>query len=355
MKKLFFLLPAIFMGMSIFLCDKPVSLSSAEANEAKVYKWRLQHDAPRADIMTELLIHFSEDVEKRSNGQLKIQIFAEPEIVPGFEQLQAVISGALDMANSSGLYQGGQIPVSAVEFGLPFMYKFPDLQNDYMKEVSEIRNFFYSSGMVDLLRKEYAKFGIYWLDMHSFGPDTFFSTSPMGTLDDFKGKKIFSLPQFGSWLKKMGAAPSEPAGGDLYMGLKLGTLDIVTWDINGIPVMNFQEVAPNVMIGFSNDQMIGHWEVNMKAWNSLPDELKQILADATKDWSHYKNKVIAEIEQKANKIAQTDKINLQQLDEKSQAESLKYAKEAWDEWAKLDKASAKAVELQKKWYYKRMQ
>ena len=53
-------------------------------------------------------------------------------------------------------------------------------------------------------------------------------------------------------------------------------------------------------------------------------------------------------------IAESDKINLQQLDEKSTATALKYAKEAWDEWARHDKACAKAVELQKEWYNKRM-
>lgn len=350
MKKTFLFLLALFLGVGIILCDKPFSLSSAEA---KVYKWKLQHDAPRADIMTELLIHFAKDVEKRSNGQLKIQIFAEPEIVPAFEQLQAVMAGALEMANSSGLYQGGQIPLSAVEFGLPMIYKFPELNNDYIKEANAIRDFFFSSGMVDLLRKEYAKFGVYWLDMHSFGSDTLFSTKPIRTLDDFKGTKMFCVPQFGAWIEKMGAAFSEPAGGDLYMGAKMGTLDIITWDINGIPVMKYQEVAPYVMIGWANDQMMGHWEVNMKAWNSLPDDLKQVLKDATKDWFDYKNKIIAEIEREAYKIAESDEINLQQLDEKSMAKALKYAKEAWDEWAKLDEACAKAVELQKEWYNKR--
>ena len=63
MKKVFLFLFALFLGSGVIVCDKPVSLSSAEA---KVYKWKLQHDAPRGDIMTDLLIHFAKDVEKRS-------------------------------------------------------------------------------------------------------------------------------------------------------------------------------------------------------------------------------------------------------------------------------------------------
>ena len=347
MKKTLLFLLALFLGVGIIVCDKPVSVSSAEA---KVYEWKLQHDGVRGDVITDLLIDFSKDVEKRSNGQLKIKIFADPEIVPAFEILQAVIAGTLQMSNTSGLFQAGQIPISAVEFGLPMIYKFPEFNNDFMKEANAIRDFFFSSGMVDLLRKEYGKFGVYWLDMHAYGPAVIFSTKPIKTIDDFKGKKMFTVPQFATWLEKMGGAPAEPAGGDLFMNLKLGTLDTVEWDINGVTALRYFEAAPYVHIGLYNSQMIGHWEVNMKAWNSLPDDLKQVLKDATKDWWAYKNKAVDKIEREAYKMAEKGEFTLQKMDATSQSKMLEYAKEAWDEWAKHDKASAKAVALQKEWY-----
>jgi TRAP-type C4-dicarboxylate transport system substrate-binding protein len=233
------------------------------------------------------------------------------------------------------------------------IYKFPKFNNNFMKEANAIRDFFYSSGMVDLLREGYGKFGIYWLDMHSYGSDTIFSTKSIKTIGDFKGKKMFTVPQFGSWLEKMGAAPAEPAGGDLFMNLKLGTLDAIAWDINGITALRYWEAAPYVHIGLTNDQMIGHWEVNMKAWKSLPDDLKQVLKDATKDWWDYKNKAVEKIEREAYKMSEKGDFTLQKMDASSKSQMLKYAKEAWDEWAKHDKASAKAVALQKEWYNNR--
>ena len=350
MKKTLLFFLALFLGVGIIVCDKPVSMSSAEA---KVYKWKLQHDAVRGDAIHGMLEDFSKDVEKRSNGRLKIQIFADPEIVPAFEILQGVMAGTLQMANTSGLFQAGQIPISAVEFGLPMIYKFNKFNNNFMKEANAIRDFFYSSGMVDLLREGYGKFGIYWLDMHSYGPDTIFSTKSIKTIGDFKGKKMFTVPQFGSWLEKMGAAPAEPAGGDLFMNLKLGTLDAIAWDINGVTALKYWEAAPYVHIGLTNDQMIGHWEVNMKAWKSLPDDLKQILKDATKDWWDYKNKAVDKIEVEAYKMAEKGDFTLQKIDASSKSKMLEYAKESWDEWAKNDKASAKAVALQKEWYNNR--
>ena len=350
MKKTFLFLLALFLGVGIIVCNKPVSMSVAEA---KVYEWKLQHDAPRGDILTELCTYFAKDVEKRSNGRLKIKVFADPEIVPGYELLQAVMAGTLEMANTSGLWQAGQVPLSAVEFGLPMMYSFPELKGDFMKEAKAVREFFFTSGMADMLRKQYSKFGVYWLDMHMYGPSANFFKKPIRSVDDFKGLKVFTTPQFGPFIEKLGASYTEPAGGDLYTNLKLGTLDVGEWDINGIPVMKYHEVAPYVSIGFSNDQFVGHWEVNMKAWNSLPDDLKQVLKDATKDWFDYKNKAIAEIERTAYDMAKKGEFKLQNLDEKMVGKMIEYAKEVWDEWAKHDKACTEAVALQKKWYESR--
>ena len=344
MKKI--LLIPLMLSLSICI----LAWTTPAQSGSKVYKWKLQHDAPRGDIQTELLNHFSKDVEKRSNGRLKIQIFADPEIVPGFELLQGVMSGTIEMANTSGLFEAGQIPLSAIEFGLPMMYKFPKLKGDFIKEANEIRQFFYKSGMVDLLRKEYAKFGVYWLDMHTYGPDTLFLTKPVQTINDFKGMKMFVMPQMGSWIESMGAAFAEPAGGDLYMGLKLGVVDAGSWDINGITALRYHEVAPNVFIGYSNDHMIGHFEVNLKAWNSLPDDLKQVLKDATKDWWNYKNEAIAEIVRESRSMGEKGEFKLQQLDENSIAKFNDLSVKVWDEWAQRDKACSKAVALQKEWF-----
>ena len=315
---------------------------------SKVYNWKLQHDAPRGDILTPLLEHFAKDVEQRSNGQLKIQVFADPEIVPGFELLQGVMAGTIEMANTSGLFQAGQVPLSAIEFGLPMLYKFPD--KDFVQQANEIRKFFYESGMVDLLRAEYEKFGVYWLDMHSYGPDTLFLTKPVKTIDDMKGLKMAVVPQFVPWIESMGAASAELVGGDLYMGLKLGVVDAGTWDINGVAALKFHEVAPHVLIGYSNDQMIGHFEVNLKAWNSLPDDLKQVLKDATDDWWDYKNKAIAKIVQESRAMAQKGDFELHQFDDESMSKLNELSVHVWDEWAQRSESCRKAVELQKKWF-----
>ena len=347
MKKLFLLTLMLSLSMGMLVWVTPAQCGS------KVYKWKLQHDAPRGDILTELLNHFAKDVEKRSNGRLKIQVFADPEIIPGFELLQGVMAGTIEMANTSGLFQSGQIPLSAIEFGLPMMYKFESLEGNFIQQADEIRKFFYESGMVDLLRQEYAKYGVYWLDMHSYGPDALFATKSVSSIQAMKGMKVAIVPQFISWIEKMGATSSELVGGDLYMGLKLGTVDAGTWDINGVTALKFYEVGPNVIVGYSNDHMIGHFEVNMKAWKSLPEDLQQVLSDATADWWNYKNQVLADIVKQSKEMGVKGDFNLQKPDDAFKSKMRDLAFDVWEEWAKRDNRCKKAVALQKEWYNKR--
>jgi TRAP-type mannitol/chloroaromatic compound transport system substrate-binding protein len=350
MKKQFIIPLLLLLGVCIF--DYNTQAQSAD-QDSKVYEWKIQHDAPRGDVLTEHLIHFSKDVENRSKGRLKIQVFADPEIVPGFELLQAVIRGAVQMASTSGLFEAGQVPLSAVEFGLPLMYSFPEFKGDFAKEANAVREFFYDKDMVGLLRKQYGKFGVYWLDMFTYGPDTLFSKKPIKSIEDLKGMKMATIPQMKSWIEMMGASYAELAGGDLFMGLKLGTVDAGTWDINGITALGFHEVGQNVAIGYSNDQTIGHLLVNMKAWNSLPDELKQVLQNAAKDWFDYRVKSVAGIVNKAKEMGEKGEFKLMQFDDNLQAIAKEKAKKVWDEWAKRDAACAKAVALQKEWYKNR--
>ncbi len=77
MKKLLSLSLLILLGICILGYN-----TQAQSSDQKVYEWKIQHDAPRGDVLTEHLNHFSKDVENRSKGRLKIQVFAESEIVP---------------------------------------------------------------------------------------------------------------------------------------------------------------------------------------------------------------------------------------------------------------------------------
>ena len=137
---------------------------------AETYRLKIQSGYPRGDLSMETLKVFADSAKKRSNGQVLITVFAAPEIVEGGGPAvyEAVQRGTLDMAMQAGIFASGFAPIGDVEFGLPFAFEV-EKGSTFKDSAEKIRDFYYKSGLVDLLRQEYAKHGLYWLDMHSYG------------------------------------------------------------------------------------------------------------------------------------------------------------------------------------------
>ncbi|MDP3842251.1 MAG: TRAP transporter substrate-binding protein DctP [Oxalobacteraceae bacterium] len=67
-------------------------------------------DGPEADFRHRLTAKFAQEVEKRTNGELKFQIFPSSSLIKPLNQFSAMQSGALDMTLLPLAYEGGKIP-----------------------------------------------------------------------------------------------------------------------------------------------------------------------------------------------------------------------------------------------------
>jgi len=331
------LLAVMLVSWAVFPGCKPAA--------PEVYEWKIQSGYPRGDVSMELLNDFAAAAEQRSNGQLKISVFADPEIVPLEQLFEATKKGTLEMLQAGGTFWGGIVPVGEIEFGIPFVYSIPE-EETFEGKAAEIRRFFLESGFVDLLREEYAKQGLYWLDMHTYGPCTLFSTVPVKTMDDLKGKKIRDEGLWTVFHDRLGARGTYISGTEAYMALKLGTLDMSQWDVSGITGLSWQEVAPYWILPNQDDHIIGHILVNMESWNALPDNLKQALAGAAED---YWNMTVETYALEVKKAEETPGVEICWMTEDTIAQWHEVAYGLWDELAAKDPACAQAIELIKEW------
>ncbi|HBF42374.1 MAG TPA: hypothetical protein DDW42_01850 [Desulfobacteraceae bacterium] len=316
----------------------------------KVYKWKIQSGYPHGDLSMELLKDFAASVAKRSNGRLKISVFAAPEIVPTEQLFDATKVGTLDMLHCGGTFWGGIVPVGEIEFGIPYGFRIPEGKS--FKDSAEIvRKFFFEKGFVNLLRQEYGKHGLYWLDMHTYGPVPFIlATKPIKTCKDLKGVKIRDEGIWTKWHDMVGArGTTSVAPEDTYMGLKLGTLDASQWDVSCITGLKWHEVAPYWIRGEENDHCIGHMLVNMKSWNSLPDDLKKALRDAAKDYWNATVKSYSAEMRTVEDMVKKGTLKECVLDQECIKKHEEAAHKLWNELAAKDKASAKAIKLIKTW------
>lgn len=85
----------------------------AQAADAKVIK--ISHQFPggtidKGDFRDRLVRKFAQEVEKRTNGQLKFEIYPGASLVKATQQVDALSTGALDMTLQPLAYSGGKIP-----------------------------------------------------------------------------------------------------------------------------------------------------------------------------------------------------------------------------------------------------
>ena len=333
--------------VAVFAINLSVGSLNAEAAE-KVYRWKIQSAYPRGDVSMELLNDFAADIKKKSNGRLLISVFADPELVPAEQLFEATKKGTIDMLHAVAAMWAGIIPVGEVEFGLPYAYNIPG-NKDIVESGAIVREFFFKTGFADLLRKEYAKQGLYWLDMHSYGKLFTLSTKPIKTCDDMKGLKIRVEGSWADYYNMIGARGTYISGMEAYMGLKLGTIDASQWDVSAITGLNWHEVAPYWLIGGQNDVVPGNILVNQKSWNDLPDDLKAVLTQAAEDYYHLLLKVYVAEMVKVAELIKAGKVIESPIDEACERKHEEAAYKLWDEIGARDPAAAEAIQITRDW------
>lgn len=341
----------LLLGTGIFTVILALSMvfgPLASEAAAKTYRMKIQSAYPRGDLSMELLKDFADSAAKRSNGRIKISVFADPELVPAEQLFEATQKGTLDMLHAVAAMWAGVVPVGEVEFGLPYAYNVPG-DKDIVESGGIIRRFFFDSGFVDLLREEYGKQGLYWLDMHSYGKIFTLATDKMTSCADMAGKKFRVEGSWAQYYDMVGARGTYISGMEAYMGLKLGTIDASQWDVSAITGLKWHEVAPYWLIGGQNDVVPGNILVNKKKWDSLPDDLKKALAGAAEDYYHKLLDVYVGEMKKVAELVKQGKVIKSVLDDACEKKHEEAAYKIWDEVGARDAAAAKGIRMIKEW------
>jgi len=352
MKRFLIVVGVLFLALT--LAGLPFMGACAPA-EPELVTLRIQCAYPRGDLSMEGLAYFAEAADRFSNGTLKVEVFAEPEIVGMFDVPDAVVDGTLDMAmDNGGFWIGRGLWVGGVEFGLPYGFLIPE-EDTFIGSANEIRRFFFEDGLVDILRAEYEKQGVYFLDIHSYGPVPFLVATEaganafQGTVDDIQGLTIRTDGLWMEWHNNMGMTGVDMPPPDAYTQLQTGGLDAHIWDVSAYTGMGFEEVAPYWIHGEENDHAIGHIVVNLDVWNSLSAAHQEALAKAGEE---YWDKLLLDYEQAMKDVAAlaaAGTITEVWMSDAVLAHHQEVGFALWDEVATWDAACAEAVALVKAW------
>lgn len=213
-----------------------------------------------------------EEIREESGGRLDISVFSAGEIVPAEEIDQALGQGVFEVGLAGEAYYMERYPAPAFNY-LPF--------TSQLDSAEELPALYHESGILDVLQEGYEERNLRWL--HNAYPCAYpilYSTKPVRTVDDYEGLVVRSFGEFGKVLEHCGAATTYIPGGEVYMALKLGTVDAAHWDNSAMFGMGWWEVTDYYVLPAFNSYMSCCVLANLDAWNSLPEDLKTIFMDA---------------------------------------------------------------------------
>ncbi|MFP4573410.1 MAG: TRAP transporter substrate-binding protein DctP [Desulfobacterales bacterium] len=250
----------------------------------KVYKWKMQAWRSAAEPgMAYYKEIFEEVLPELTDGRLQIDMYWGGELVATPDMLDAVRSGMIEIGLASSYTYQGEIPVAAVEYGLPFGIRSPAEKYNFMygKEMSDI---FGGWRAIDLLREEYAKRGVHLLVSGiDCWPGSFMFTSPIESIEDIEGKKVRASGLMMDWIRKLGGDGVFITGEETYSALQSGAIDGVSWGSSmGMYTTGFHEVAKHFLYPPLMPVNSANIIINKKAWDSLPDDLKIALEQAAR-------------------------------------------------------------------------
>ena len=216
---------------------------------------------------------FKRLVENRSDGRLKVEIYPNNQLGSEREQFENLMMGTTQMTWCSTPTLSGWIPEIGV-FDVPYLFSsavvaFKVLDGDFGKDFNKL-----------LIEKT----GLRFLSYSHLGFRNFTNNvRPIKTPADMKGLKIRTQenPFMMQMVKSLGASPTPIAWGELYTSLQQGVVDGEENPTSMIQVAKLYEVQKYLTLDghiFGVDPVT----INEKFYQSLPDDLKYIVADSAR-------------------------------------------------------------------------
>lgn len=245
-----------------------LAMGSAQAQTVM----RISHPVPTAHHVHKAVEAFKADLEARTKGTMKVEIFPAEQLAKQAENHASVARGAFEAGVLTNFTWGNTIPEMNA---LTIPYLLTDLE--------KIKKF-PGSPAAEILEKALLAKGVKNLAWFYTTRQSIFTSAkkPLVTLGDLKGLKIRGLSAISdAGLAAVGASPTPTPAPEVYQALQSGVLDAGLTDVSAavsrkfFEVQKYGTVAPYFAVYF-------HMFVNPAWYNRLTTGEKDAMAAAVK-------------------------------------------------------------------------
>ncbi len=228
---------------------------------------------PPTHIQSKLAESWCKEVEKRTDGRVKIQYFAGQTLTKAPQTYDSVVDDIADIGMSACAYTRGRFPVmQAIDlpFGYPSGVAATAAANAVFKKFHP---------------KEFDQTEVMYLDGHGPG---FIQTrdKPIHTLADLQGLKIRSTGMSAQFVKALGATPVAMSMPDSYQALQKGVVDGSAYPMESNKGWKLGEVCHFATAAYDVAYTTCFFVVmNKDKWNRISPEDQKAIEAINEEWA----------------------------------------------------------------------
>jgi TRAP-type transport system periplasmic protein len=258
----------LLLALALFLVTVMIVAPVPAAAQQKPIVLKLSAWFPEGVTEGQLGKWWGGEVEKRTNGRVKVQFYFAEALVKTMDSLPAVSTGIADVQFVAPGYFPTQLPLSAAS----------DLLYQTRSNWVSAKAYNEMAATFPPFQKMFKDNNVMVMSAWPASEVAMISIKPVKTLEDLKGKKIRAMGLMNSAMKMLGATPVAMPLPEVYEALERKTIDAVT----GLPyhlVVGFKlhEAAKYLINPGIGCYASGGYFMNVNAWNKLPDDVKQIV------------------------------------------------------------------------------
>ncbi|MGD8379675.1 MAG: TRAP transporter substrate-binding protein [Gammaproteobacteria bacterium] len=250
--------------------NQPANKSSADR---KTFEWRMVTTwPPNFPGLGTGANRLAKRIEAMSGGRIRIRVYGGGELVPPLETFDTVSRGAVEMGHGAAYYWKGKAPAAQFFAAVPFGMT-----------GQEMNGWLYHGGGIELWRELYQPFNLVPFPVGNTGVQMggWFNV-PINSVADLNGLKMRIPGLGGEVLKRAGGTPVTLAGSEIFTALQTGAIDATEWvgPYNDLAFGLFKAAKYYYYPGWHEPGSTLECIINRHAWQSLPEDLQAIVAEA---------------------------------------------------------------------------
>ena len=214
---------------------------------------------------------WADEIDKRSNGKIKITIHPAGTLTKAEQCYEGVVNGVSDIGMSCFAYTRGRFPLLE---GLDLPLGYPNGLIATRVATEMIRK--YQPAEVQDVQVLY---------VHAHGPGILASRKPIRELKDVTGLKIRATGLSSNIVKSLGGTPVAMSQGETYDALQKGVVDATFCPIETLKGWKQGEVINSVTetsaIGYTTAMFV---VMNKKSWAKLSPDLQKVVTAVSDEW-----------------------------------------------------------------------